>query len=187
MKDLKSYLITDPKFFTNEPEKFILKLKEVLSKHKVDIACFRDKSSSNFEELAKLFLKICREFKIEKVLINTDINLAIKLNFDGVHLNSKQFKEIEEVKKKNLFTIISCHNFDELKIADKLKLDCVTYSPIFQSPNKGEPKGVLNLKKAVNSFPNLKIIALGGIVTNKQIKEIKNTKAYGFASIRYFV
>ena len=187
MKDLKSYLITDPKFFTNEPEKFILKLKEVLSKHKVDIACFRDKSSSNFEELAKLFSEVCREFKIEKVLINTDINLAIKLNFDGVHLNSKQFKEIEEVKKKNLFTIISCHNFDELKIAENLKLDCVTYSPIFQSPNKGEPKGMLNLKKAVNSFPNLKIIALGGIVTNKQIKEIKNTKAYGFASIRYFV
>ena len=187
MKDLKSYLITDPNFFTNEPEKFALKLKEVLSKHKVDIACFRDKSSSNFEELAKLFSEVCREFKIEKVLINTDINLAIKLNFDGVHLNSKQFKEIEEVKKKNLFTIISCHNFDELKIADKLKLDCVTYSPIFQSPNKGEPKGLLDLKKAINSFPNLKIIALGGIITNKQIKEINSTNAYGFASIRYFV
>ena len=187
MKDLKSYLITDPNFFTNEPEKFVLKLKEVLSKHKVDIACMRDKSSSNFEELAKLFLKTCREFKVEKVLINTDINLAIKLNFDGVHLNSKQFKEIEEVKKKNLFTIISCHNFDELKIAENLKLDCVTYSPIFQSPNKGEPKGVLDLKKAVNSFPNLKIIALGGIITNKQIKEINSTNAYGFASIRYFV
>lgn len=187
MKNLKSYLITDPTFFTNEPKKFVLKLKEVLSKHKVNIACFRDKNSTNFEELAKLFLEICREFHIEKVLINTDINLAIKLNFDGVHLNSKQFENIEEVKKKNLFTIISCHNFDELKIADSLKVDCATYSPIFKSPNKGEPKGILELKKAISSFPNLKIIALGGVVSNQQIEEINNTKAYGFASIRYFV
>ena len=66
MKDLKSYLITDPKFFTNEPEKFALKLKEVLSKHKVDIACFRDKSSSNFEELANYSQKFVESLRLKK-------------------------------------------------------------------------------------------------------------------------
>jgi len=33
---------------------------------------------------------------------------------------------------------------------------------------------------------NFQIIALGGIIDNNHIKSIKETKAYGFASIRYF-
>lgn len=187
MQKIKSYIITDPVFFTNNPQIFETKLKKVLTNHKIDIACFRDKSSDNIEELAKIFLEVCKKFHIEKILINTDISLAIKLNFDGVHLNSTQFQEIKKVKEKNLFTIISCHNFDELEIAENFNSDCVTYSPIFITPNKGQPKGIENLKKAIGKFPNLNIIALGGIITKEQIEQIKNTKAYGFASIRYFV
>ncbi len=34
---------------------------------------------------------------------------------------------------------------------------------------------------------NVKIIALGGIVSKKEIDQVEETGAYGFASIRYFV
>jgi thiamine-phosphate pyrophosphorylase len=43
------------------------------------------------------------------------------------------------------------------------------------------------LNEVIEKFPNLKIFALGGIIQNEQIKEIEKTKAYGFASIRYFI
>ncbi len=187
MKELKTYLITDPQFFTNNPQTFKEKLKKVLSNHKIDIACFRDKSSKNIEELAKSFLQVCKEFKIKKILINSNIDLAKSLGFDGVHLNSTQFDKIDFAKSLNLFTIISCHNFDELEMALKFGSKFVTYSPIFDSPNKGEAKGIENLKNTIDKFPKLNIIALGGIITKEQIKQIQSTKAYGFASIRYFI
>ncbi|QEZ88454.1 thiamine phosphate synthase [Aliarcobacter cibarius] len=187
MKKLKSYLITDPTFFTNNPIDFERKLKEVLTNYKIDIACLRDKTSNNIEELAEIFLKVCKKFSIEKILINSNLSLATKMKFDGIHLNSSQFNEIEKVKKLNLFTIISCHNFDELEKASKLGLNFVTYSPIFDTPNKGEPKGINNLDETIKKFPNLNIIALGGIISDNQVKQIEKTSAYGFASIRYFV
>jgi len=34
---------------------------------------------------------------------------------------------------------------------------------------------------------NIKVIALGGIVTEKDIASVEQTGAHGFASIRYFL
>ena len=174
-------------FLRKSREIFKEKLIAVLKNHKIDFACFRDKSSQNIEELAKIFLQICKEFKIENILINSNISLATKLGFDGVHLNSQQFDKIQSAKKLNLITIISCHTLEDLENAMNKNIDFVTYSPIFETPNKGKAKGVEELNKAIKNFPNLKIFALGGIIQNAQIKEIEKTKAYGFASIRYFV
>ncbi|WP_228154486.1 thiamine phosphate synthase [Aliarcobacter cryaerophilus] len=187
MKNIKSYLITDPNYFSDNKEIFKEKLRAVLKNHKIDFACFRDKSSKNIEELAGIFLEICKEFKIENILINTNISLATKLGFNGVHLNSQQFDKIQNAKKSNLITIISCHTLEDLENAMKKNIDFVTYSPIFDTPNKGQSKGVEELNKVIKNFPNLKIFALGGIIKNEQIKDIEKTKAYGFASIRYFI
>jgi thiamine-phosphate pyrophosphorylase len=62
----------------------------------------------------------------------------------------------------------------------------VTYSPIFTTPNKGIPKGCKELARIVQSV-NIPVIALGGMISNQQINQIKSTKANGFASIRYFI
>ncbi len=182
-----NYLITDPEYYTNDKEIFEKVLKNILNKHHIDIACFRDKKSLNIEELAQIFVKICKEKNINKIVINGDVSLAKKLNATGVHLTSSQFDEIQKAKDLGLFTIISCHNKEDLENALKKRVDAVTYSPIFETPNKGEPKGIEALKEAINKYPNLNIIALGGIINDKQIEEISKTNAYGFASIRYFV
>lgn len=83
--------------------------------------------------------------------------------------------------------IISCHTFEDIEKAINNQADAVTYSPIFETPNKGAPKGIEALKEVVDKYPNINIIALGGIINDKQIEEISKTKAYGIASIRYFV
>lgn len=181
------YLITDPKYYTNDEKKFEEILINVLNKHQVDIACFRDKESSNFEDLAKIFIKICKKYGIKKILLNGDLLLAKKLNAIGIHLTSTQFHEITKAKDLNLYTIISCHNEDDLKNAIKSKANAITYSPIFETPNKGEPKGIEKLKNIVNKYQNINIIALGGIINDEQIEEISKTNAYGIASIRYFI
>ncbi len=186
MKKLKSYLITDPKYYTSDPDDFSKILTNTLSNNKIDIACFRDKTSSNTTQLIKIFIKICKQHGINQILVNSDIDLAIKLGATGIHLNSKQFDKIIYAKKNNLYTIISCHTQNDIKLAITNGADAITYSPIFTTPNKGEPKGINTLIEVLDKF-NIPIIALGGIVTSKQINQIKKTKSYGFASIRYFV
>ncbi|MFA9374127.1 MAG: thiamine phosphate synthase, partial [Poseidonibacter sp.] len=61
---MKKYLITDPLYYTNNEKLFANKLEKTLLNNKIDIACFRDKESSNFENLAKIFVDICKEHKV---------------------------------------------------------------------------------------------------------------------------
>ena len=181
------YLITDPKYYTNNKKKFEEILINVLNKQQIDIACFRDKESENFQDLAKIFIKICKEKDIKKILLNDDYLLAHKLNANGVHLTSTQFHEIEKAKELGLYVIISCHTFENIEKAINNQADAVTYSPIFETPNKGTPKGIEALKEIVDKYPNINIIALGGIINAEQIEQISKINAYGIASIRYFV
>ena len=181
------YLITDPKYYTNDKKKFEEVLINTLNKQQIDITCFRDKKSSNFQDLAKIFIKICKEKNIKKILLNGDYLLAHKLNASGVHLTSTQFDDISKAKELGLYVIISCHTFEDIEKSLENQADAVTYSPIFETPNKGTPKGITSLNEAVEKYENMNIIALGGIINDEQIEQISKTKSYGFASIRYFV
>ena len=78
------------------------------------------------------------------------------------------------------------HNEEEIYKALKFGADAVTYSPIFYTPDKGNPKGLEDLNEKVAKI-NIKIIALGGIISDEDIAKIKSTDAYAFASIRYFI
>jgi thiamine-phosphate pyrophosphorylase len=147
--------------------------------------CFRDKISSNFQDLSKIFIEISKQNNIQYIFINQDIQLAYKLQATGVHLTSTQFDDIQKAKNLNLKVIISCHNEQEILKAIAYKVDFITYSPIFDTPNKSNPKGINNLKNIVKKY-DIPIIALGGIITQKHIQQIKNTNCFGFASIRFF-
>ena len=176
------YAITDPSFFntTKSKESYLKSIQ-----NRVDYLLFRDKSSKNYKSQAIEFINLSKDYNFKKI-IHQDYKLAKELNTFGVHLTSLQFSDIKKAKELGLFVVISTHSFEEIKKAQAFGADAVTFSPIFATPNKGKPKGVEALKKAVESF-NIKIIALGGIVSPKHIDLIKETKAYGFASIRYFL
>ncbi|MBU0925098.1 thiamine phosphate synthase [bacterium] len=185
--NLLQYLITDPKYYSNDKDLFKKNLEKVLKNKKVDMACFRDKESKNFNTLAEVFVQTCKEFNIKEILINSNYSLAHALGATGVHLTSKQFDEIKEAKKLNLYTIISCHTFHDIEKALNSYCNAVTYSPIFDTPNKGEPKGITTLKEAISLYEDIDIFALGGIVNQEHVEQVSKTKACGFASIRYFI
>jgi thiamine-phosphate pyrophosphorylase len=170
------YAITAPDIYT---PKYLKQLN-----NRADFVLFRDKSTKEYAKLAKDFIKHSKEYSYKKI-IHQDYLLAKKLGAFGVHLTSTQFSNITKAKELGLFVIVSTHSLSELNKAYNLGADAATYSPIFTTPNKGTPKGVVALKEAVKQF-DIKIIALGGIVSQKEIEKVKNTKAWGFASIRYF-
>ena len=182
---MRKYLITSREFYTDTPAVFRNILHEQFREHMPDYALYRDKSNPNYNIQAAHFVEVCSQFQGIKSFIHRDADLAKELYAVGVHLTSTQFDKIEYAKSLGLEVIISTHTHDEVLEAQKLGADAVTYSPIFSSPGKGEPKGIEDLKELLNKC-SVKVFALGGIVEAQQVAEIEKTTAYGFASIRYF-
>lgn len=182
---MKKYLITSKEFYTDTPDIFREKLQKQFEIHMPDFALYRDKENLNYSKKAKDFIDICNEFGSVKSFIHRDVELAFELKATGVHLTSTQFEEIPHAKSKNLEVIISTHTHEEVLKAERLGADYVTYSPIFASPNKGEPKGIDDLKELLKKC-NIKVFALGGIIDAGHLESINMCRVYGFASIRYF-
>ena len=172
---LKKYIITSD----------IDLLKARLQKHHAEYALYRNKETLDYSSQAEKFLEICGKFNGLRAFLHRDFELAAKLNAYGVHLTSMAFDDIKKAKALGLKVIVSTHTKEEVKLAESLGADYVTYSPIFDTPNKGEPKGIEKLEELLRKT-DMKVFALGGIVDEKHIKEIQKTKSYGFASIRYF-
>ncbi|MDF1877572.1 thiamine phosphate synthase [Sulfurimonas sp. SAG-AH-194-L11] len=170
---MKSYLITATPSFMQ------------LKKHRPAFALYRDKETSEYSFHAQNFIQICKTIPNLKAFLHQDYKLAQRLNASGVHLTSLQFDTIVLAKELGLEVIISCHSEEDVKKAEELGADYVTYSPIFSTPNKGKPKGVEDLKNLVNAT-SLKVFALGGIISPEHVNAVQKSGAYGFASIRYF-
>ncbi|EJF07531.1 thiamine monophosphate synthase [Thiovulum sp. ES] len=182
---MKRYAISDPKYFGRSKESFEKALENLKN---FDYILYRDKENLNYKKSARIFSDILKKKGVEKYLIHGDIFLAKELDAFGVHLTSTQFEEIELSKENSLFTVISCHSFKDIERAKKLGADAVTYSPIFETPNKGKSKGVEKLKEAVKLFHNIKIFALGGIISGKEVSKLGDIEGiYGFSSIRFFL
>ena len=176
-----AYAITDPS---------TLNFKTVISDltrfaTRADMIVYRDKESDAYAFYAEKFIAEARKLPFSKILLHSNIQRAHELHADGIHLKSTQLHEIQKAKSLGLFVVISTHTVAEAQKAEALGADMVTYSPIFVSPNKGEPKGVKELKKLV-SMLSIPVIALGGIITQEHIKLCEANGAFGFASIRYF-
>jgi thiamine-phosphate pyrophosphorylase len=150
-----------------------------------DFALYRDKENKNYAFEAQNFVEMCRGFTAMHCFLHQDYELAAKLGADGVHLTSQQFDDIPHAKELGLEVVISTHTDDEVYIAEAMGADYVTYSPIFATPGKGEPKGVEVLKEIIN-MTDIAIFALGGIVNEKEIELLSESGVFGFASIRYF-
>jgi len=174
-----AYAITDPSTLDfnkleNDLEHFSTKASMIV---------YRDKTTNQYTKNAKLFLKSAKGF--DRVLLHSDYLLAAKLQADGVHLKSTQFEDIIKAKDLGLFVIMSTHTLDEVRKAEKLGTDMVTFSPVFDTPNKGLAVGINALKEVVSSV-SIPVIALGGILTQEQIRSCEEVGTSGFASIRYF-
>ena len=117
--------------------------------------------------------------------ISNDINLAKKLNADGLYISSTNrnltFKSISYKKK---FKILgSAHNFKEIKVKELQNVSEIFLSPLFKD-KKNQRLDIykyLNLKRSTI----MRDISLGGI-SYKNIKKLRLIKPYGFAGISFF-
>ncbi|QQF51581.1 thiamine phosphate synthase [Campylobacter fetus] len=174
-----SYAITDPKLYSNLKDSFFKFERLQIA----DFILFRDKICSDYVKKAEIFMSLKPNFKA-KFIIHNDLNLALNLKADGIHFSSNLIANLKNTPQ-SLIKFASTHNEKEIEDAIKLGADFITFSPIFSTPNKGEPVGIETLKKIVLNS-SVKVFGLGGITTKEHIKMVELAKAAGFASIRYF-
>ena len=132
------------------------------------IVQYREKEKSKEEMLAeaKELAALCKE-KSVLFMINNDVELALEVNADGVHLGQDDMPLAEAREKLGAGKIIgiTVHNVQEALQAEKEGADYGSISPIFHTDTKkdaGKPCGIEligRVKKAVK----LPIVAIGGI------------------------
>lgn len=153
-----------------------------------------------FTEAQKIIAEI-KKFPEKKIkfIIGKDLDLALKLKANGVHLSDNDLKKFSDFNKKNLpknfITSMAIHNFKNFIYAKKANIDWVFFSPIFSTtthPNQQNigltklSRFLIKTKYFVDS-KNFKprIFALGGI-NFSNIKLVRSLKIAGFGAIDLF-
>ncbi len=159
-------------------------LSQIVRKKMPTFCSYRSKNS--FSKQLALAHKVYLQKYGVLTICHENLQFALRYRFDGVHLTSAQLELIPKARRAGLLSIVSTHTLQELLLAKKLRADFATFSPIFSTPGKGAPTGTKILRQ-IWCKTHIPVIALGGIVSFRQIKKVKRRGAKGFASIRYFI
>jgi thiamine-phosphate pyrophosphorylase len=121
-----------------------------------------------------------------RLLVNGRTDVAVAAGADGVHLPSDTYSPTiaREMAGEDFLIGVSTHRLDEVGAAEKAGADYVVFGPVFDTPGKSPESGIDGLIQAVQSFPNIPILGLGGI-DESNFYEVLETGAAGFAAIRY--
>lgn len=122
-----------------------------------------------YEDFARNCQSLCKEYNVP-FIVNDDIELALKLDADGVHVGQD---DMAAEKARNLIGDkilgVSVHNMEELEEAIKWKADYVGIGPIYQTKSKEDakkPAGTAFLQQASMLYPGLPKVAIGGITVD---------------------
>ena len=137
------------------------------------------------EELTDLYNKIVSKISYLhnefNLIINNNINLYKNLNFSGIHLSFRRFRQLVKdgfVFEDKKILGLSLHSTSEINILEEIikekniKVDYIILSHIYETKCKEslKPKGI-NLLKEGKKITNIKIVALGGILP-ENVKEV---------------
>lgn len=184
-----TYLITEGKLtaenFDGNKQK-ILDLIKAATENKISLIQIREKklpAKLVFELISKA-VKI-RKNSPTKLLVNDRADIALAAKADGVHLTEKSISAeiIRRNFPSNFMVGVSTHSIESAENAKKQGADFITFSPIFASPGKPEPKGLEKLKEVCERLNPFPVIALGGI-DETNCREVLRI-ADGFAAIRF--
>lgn len=166
------YVITDDKLTPKETVLFQIE-KALIGG--ATIVQLRDKISSD-EEIENLTLKLqelCRKYNALFVL-NDRVELAIKLQCDGLHIGRSDHHRVEEIRKEYKGVLgISCYgDLNLAKSMEEKNVDYVAFGAFFASSTKPNAavvnKEVIAKAKEELSIP---VCVIGGI-TSDNVKEL---------------
>lgn len=143
---------------------------------------FREKGSGAFTgekkyQFAKQLQTICKNQNIP-FIVNDDVELALAINADGVHIGQDD-ESAEEVRRKlgDKILGVSAHNLDEVEKAMAQGTDYVGIGPIYTTTTKEDAKsaqGTNLIKEVRQKGINIPIVGIGGITSKNAAPVLKS-------------
>lgn len=167
-KDLQLYFIMGTGNCVHEEPITVL---EKALQHGITMFQLREKgpnalTGQAYEDFARHCQKLCQQYHVP-FIINDDVELAIKLGADGIHIGQEDFP-VCKIREKigQMILGVSVHSEAELQTAKQYGLDYVGIGPIFATTSKSDanpPSGTTFLQSVRSKSPELPIVAIGGI------------------------
>lgn len=182
-KDLLLYAVTDRHWLNGRT------LYEVVKESLDGGATFiqlREKELDNehFLEEAKELKKLCAEYKVPFV-INDNVDIAIQMDADGVHVGQSDM-EAGDVRAKlgpNKIIGVSAQTVEQAILAEKRGADYLGVGAVFPTGSKDDADDVSHeTLKAICDAVSIPVIAIGGITVDNT-PELAGTGICGIAVI----
>ena len=138
----------------------------------------------NFIEEAVRVRELCHKYNVP-LIINDNVDVAIKSGADGVHVGIEDAPVAEIRKRVSADFIIgaTCKTVEQAKIAEAAGADYMGVGAVFPSPTKTNAVRITNeqLRKIVSSV-SIPAVAIGGI-SYDNVCEIKSSSVSGVAVV----
>jgi len=137
-----------------------------------------------YEVLARQAVELCRSCQA-RILLNSDPQLAQRLEADGVHLNAERLAGAARRPLGDDFWVAaSCHGPEDLLKAQRIGADFAVLSPLSNTASHPDavPLGWVRFQRWVDGC-SMPVYALGGM-TRSDIDAARRNGAQGIAAIR---
>ena len=151
---------------------------------------FREKGKGALEgkekvELAIKLQNLCKKYNVP-FIVNDDIELALEIAADGVHVGQDDLG-VDEIRKlmPNKIIGLSIGNEEELKQSKVEYVDYVGVGPVYVTQSKddaGSAIGYEGLELMRKLLPQIPLVSIGGIQT-QHIKDVMKTNVDGVSII----
>ena len=151
---------------------------------------FREKGEGALEgkdkvELAIKLQNLCKKYNVP-FIVNDDIELALEIDADGVHVGQDDLG-VDEIRKlmPNKIIGLSIGNEEELKQSKVEYVDYVGVGPVYVTQSKDDAGGAIGyegLELMRRFLPEMPLVAIGGIQT-QHIKDVMKTNVDGVSII----
>ena len=151
---------------------------------------FREKGKGALEgkekvELAVKIQDLCKKHNVP-FIVNDDIELALEIDADGVHVGQDDLG-VDEIRKlmPNKIIGLSIGNEEELKQSKVEYIDYVGVGPVYVTQSKDDAGGAIGyegLELMRKLLPQMPLVAIGGIQT-QHIKDVMKTNVDGVSII----
>ena len=185
---MRLYAITDRHWLNGRSLKEVVK--ESLDGG-VTFLQLRDKNSDDetfLQEAAEL-QELCRDYKVP-LIINDNVEIALKMNADGVHVGQSDIKgrdmEAGAVREKlgpDKILGVSARTVEQALLAQERGADYLGVGAVFATGSKADAAELPHeTLKAICEAVSIPVVAIGGI-TAENISQLKGTGICGVAVI----